>query len=238
MANPSAVSFWLDNRQVNGTMIAENDGEKLVKYGQKFYVVVGKDPSRRHFTKSSLPPKWKQILSNGGAPPSPSPPTAKVEAVPALVEKKKVKASRAAQREKSPEVSAHPELTVIPAGTPPEGGPTVDTSPSKAESPVKKRAPKAEKVKVADPGNTVGALPVPREQPVKQASRGKAALGVKEQETVASCCPYCQKGFEAQIVPVQLLKPYFVVCGSCSKQFAVRILSKTIYLVEVAAFPD
>lgn len=238
MANPSAVSFWLDNRQVNGTMIAAADGEKLVKYGQKFYVVVGKDPSRRHFTRSSLPPKWKQILSNGGALPSPSPPTAKVEAGQALVEKKKVRASRAAQREKSPEVSAHPELTVITASTPTEGSPTMDSSPSKAESPVKKRAPKPEKIKVADPANNVGALPVPREQQVKQASRGKAAPGVKEQEKVASCCPYCQKGFEVQIVPTQLLKPYFVVCGNCSKEFAVRILPKTIYLVEVAAFPD
>ena len=63
MANPTAVSFWLDNKRVNGTAIAEDGAVKLVKYGSKFYVVEGKDPERRSYSQSTLPTKWKKIVS-------------------------------------------------------------------------------------------------------------------------------------------------------------------------------
>jgi hypothetical protein len=63
MANPTAVSFWLDNKRVNGTSIAEDGAAKLVKYGSKFYVVEGKDPGRRSYSRTTLPTKWKKIVS-------------------------------------------------------------------------------------------------------------------------------------------------------------------------------
>jgi len=63
MVNPAVVSFWLDNKRVNGTSIAEDGPVKLVRYGSKLYVVEGKDAERRSYSRTSLPPKWKKILS-------------------------------------------------------------------------------------------------------------------------------------------------------------------------------
>jgi hypothetical protein len=63
MVNPAVVSFWLDNKRVNGTSIAEDGPVKLVRYGSKLYVVEGKDAERRSYSQTSLPPKWKKILS-------------------------------------------------------------------------------------------------------------------------------------------------------------------------------
>jgi len=63
MANPTAVSFWLDNKRVNGTSIAEDGAVKLVKYESKFYVVEGKDPGRRSYSRTTLPTKWKKIVT-------------------------------------------------------------------------------------------------------------------------------------------------------------------------------
>ena len=63
MANPKAVSFWLDNKRVNGISIAADGAVKLVKYGSKFYVVEGKDPGRRSYSRTTLPTKWKKIVS-------------------------------------------------------------------------------------------------------------------------------------------------------------------------------
>ncbi len=69
----------------------------------------------------------------------------------------------------------------------------------------------------------------------KKAKKGEGKSH-KVCEPIAYACPYCNHGAEAPPARKDG-KPFFVVCGKCSGEYAVRVVPVTIYRAEVAAFP-
>lgn len=68
---PETVRFWLDNRQVYGVVTAENDGNLLVSYQKRFYVIREDVPLMKNrrplrYTATTLPAIWKKAMHSAG----------------------------------------------------------------------------------------------------------------------------------------------------------------------------
>ena len=68
-----SVSFWLDNKMSAGIKVAELEGQLLVTYRDKFYVVVNGAAQMRgsralHYSRSSLPAIWRKALLEEAPP--------------------------------------------------------------------------------------------------------------------------------------------------------------------------
>ncbi len=64
---PETIRFWLDNRQVYGVVTGENDGDLLVSYQKRFYIIRGDVPLMKNrrplrFSATTLPAIWKKAL--------------------------------------------------------------------------------------------------------------------------------------------------------------------------------
>jgi hypothetical protein len=241
MPNPTAYTFWLDQRQVTGVIVAENDEEKLVEYGKRRYVVIGKNPGKKHYTASTTPALWKKII-NSEAHPSPSSSAAKQ---PAKARPKKANAEKPSTKgEGAPSPATH--LMGIPRSEIDEAIENRDAVRKAAkgkiaqgthEAATKKRAPKA----VKKP--TTRALPVPAGLPAatkatKTTRTTKAAPSptTDPNSSIWLKCPYC---FELELISALEREPgkaYIKCCKSCKREFGVRIAPMTTYHVEVAAF--
>jgi hypothetical protein len=136
MVNPAVVSFWLDNKRVNGTSIAEDGPVKLVRYGSKLYVVEGKDAERRSYSQTSLPPKWKKILSAakaasaaaGAAPATTVSAAAPAPAKPRQPSSEAKKANKSAPRVRKEQAETAPAAAPTLTAEPPASGDTESTS--------------------------------------------------------------------------------------------------------------
>jgi len=230
MANLSAVTFWLKDRQVNGVLAAVSGAEKLVKYSGRFYVVVGKDPGKRHYTQSSLPVMWKKILS-GETPPAP----ARADAEPSLIDEvQEARATRTARRVKvQKEMSGQPSspaVVKIAARLPAQKKDPVKPA---ASSPA--RAPGASKKKVKD--KILGVPPVvPKQDTGGKPGKVPTSPALAVQAAIKFDCPYCRLTGEVALSAVKVGKAFFENCGGCGKEFGVRIIPTTVYRAEVAGF--
>lgn len=56
------------------------------------------------------------------------------------------------------------------------------------------------------------------------------------QSVVAATCPYCSHKQDLPFEKGKNGKPFFVMCGRCSTEFAVRFVPVTMYQAQVAAF--
>jgi len=68
---PETVRFWLDNRQVYGVVNGVMDGDVLVSYQKRFYVIRGDVPLMKNrrplrYTATTLPAVWKKALQSAG----------------------------------------------------------------------------------------------------------------------------------------------------------------------------
>ncbi len=226
MPNESAVTFWLEDRQVNGVLVAESGAEKLAKYGGRFYVVKGKAPEKKHYTQKTLPLPWRKIMG-GETPPSPATPAKEgpslMQAVPQAAaprQARRQQARKAASPERPAAATSPPDRQQPPAA--PE--PTMLRTPA-APAPKKKR----------EPGQVA---PVAAEQVTKKAAKAPAAGSARggHQDTVKFSCPYCGQTHELSIAVVKVDKPFFQPCSKCGKDFGVRVVTTIAYRAEVAGF--
>lgn len=224
MSNESAITFWLENRQVNGLLVAESGVEKLVQYGGRFYVVKDKDPGKRHYTQRTLPLLWRKILAEKPllAPPAPekddSPPIEKVRPV-------RVPRTGRKQMEEGTSPGEPAAAATLPRKPePPEAVPALEQTPS---APVAKGK-----------GGRDKASPLAAKRSAKQEAQSPAA-GTEQggpQEAVRFNCPYCARMHEIGISAVKVDKPFFQPCSGCGKDFGVRVVTTLLYQAEVAGF--
>lgn len=219
---PDTVRFWLDrNKQVYGLVNAKAEGELLVLYQSRYYVVRGDAAVLRsgrpvRFTASSLPATWKKLLE--GVP---------EDGVLPLTE---------------PD-STSSKSNIGAALCP------VSTENRTEEAAVSLVMETTECVKDIERGGTdmhsegQGQEVVEIKEEVKEATvppkRAKKGEGVKapKGEPVAFECPYC--GHKAEVLHgrKEESKPFFHTCERCSGEYGVRIVPVTVYRAEVAAFP-
>lgn len=57
-----------------------------------------------------------------------------------------------------------------------------------------------------------------------------------EDGKVVARCPYCNNGHEIIPEKGRIGKPFFLECGRCKEEFAVRIVAVTVYRARVAGF--
>ena len=110
------------------------------------------------------------------------------------------------------------------------------------------RAAKGEKVRPAEPGQVktdlpqklsaqAGSQPAPAaEKKKRSAKEGAGKLAPAPVDSVQIVCPYCNHSESSPVSPEVLEKPFFNTCKGCGKAFAVRVVTKTVYLAEVAGF--
>lgn len=241
MSNTTACTFWLDQRQVTGVIVAEHGEEKLVEYGKRRYVVKGKNPGKKHYTASTTPALWKKII-NGEEPPSPASGAAKQPA--------KTRPTKAEEGEPSTKGEATPSPATHFMGI---SKSEIDAAIENRDAVLKaakdkvaqgtpaatskKRAPKASKERPTPP--------VPAEQ--QAISKGnKATTSVKTAKAAPPPadpanliwvkCPYCSEQELISALEREPGKAYIKLCNSCKREFGVRIVPITTYLAEVAAF--
>jgi len=216
---PDTVRFWLDrNKQVYGLVNAKSEGEMLVLYQSRYYVVKGDAAVLRsgrpvRFTTSTLPASWKKILEgvpeDGVLPlmePDSTPPKSNdiVPPCSTQTEYRDEELTRSAGGETAKIIQDIERKSAM------ENEPQVQGGEGKAE--------------VKDTPD------VP-----KKTKRGEGKSH-KVCEPIAFACPYCNHGAEAPPARKDG-KPFFHVCEKCSGEYAVRVVPVTIYRAEVAAFP-
>lgn len=106
----------------------------------------------------------------------------------------------------------------------PEEAPAAGGPPARAGERKKEAQPQ--------PASPPNALPreAKQKRPRAKASKKKEA----EQQTVGYFCPYCSTEHSCGVDKAGA--PFFQKCSKCGKDFGVKIISKVIYLAEVAGF--
>lgn len=224
MSNPAAWTFWLKDRQVTGVIIAEHGEEKLVEYAKRIYVVKGKNPTKKHYTQSTIPAFWKKVM-NGQLQVEKD---LKVLEIP-IKEVKAARANRAAVRKEQKEaVSAQAPSKDKAKGTAPAAPPA-----AKAPAPKKPRARKEKPVETA-------ATPVSSTVAPKQSGKRKSTLPPGPPPDPNSLiwleCPYCKELELVSAFDQEIGKAHIRTCKKCRREFGVRIVP-TAFRTEIAAFP-
>jgi hypothetical protein len=206
---PETVRFWLDNRQVYGVVNGAMDGDLLVSYQKRFYVIRGDVPLMKNrrplrFTTTTLPALWKKALL--GAPDSStqtgqSSATVQPDLGPRRLDPVPPKAPKKIKALENLENVQKIERAVME---------NVDETP-KEEIQVKEK-------RIA--------------QRAKKGETGKSTKG----EPVIFECPYCNQKAEAPSGRKDG-RPFFHTCEKCNGEFGLRIVPVTAYQAEVAAFP-
>jgi hypothetical protein len=206
---PETVRFWLDNRQVYGIAHGEKDGDLLVNYQKRYYVIRGDVPLMKNrrpmrYTASTLPAIWKKALHGDPMPATQDDqPSADVQ-------------HDLGSRETGPyRLKAREEIkTLENLGKARKIEETtmenVDETPKQEIQVEEKRISKR----------------------AKKSETGKTMKG----EPVLFECPYCNHKAEAPPGRKDG-RPFFHTCEKCNGEFGLRIVPVTAYQAEVAAFP-
>ena len=130
----------------------------------------------------------------------------------------------------------------------PVAGNPVEGLVGRAKQPRASRVARGEKDKPAEPGHVkatdlpqeqsgkAGSQPAPPPEKKKRGAKERAAALTSPAESVQIICPYCNHSGSAAVTPEVIEKPFFDTCKGCGKAFGVRIVPKTIYFAEIAAF--
>lgn len=241
MSNPTACTFWLDQRQVTGVIVAESGEEKLVEYGKRRYVVKGKNPGKKHYTVSTTPALWKKII-NSEEPPSPASDAAKQ---PAKARSKKTEAGvPSTKRETATSPATHfmgiPRSEIDAAienrdavrkavqGKGAQGTPAATSN---------KYAPKAAKELRTDaPSVPVGSPVATKATKATKTAKAAPSSTANPSNLIWLKCPYCSEPELISALEREPGKAYIKLCKSCKKEFGVRVVSMITYRAEVAAF--
>lgn len=207
-----AVSFWLDNKMSSGIKVAEIGSETLVSYREKFYLVVNgsarmKGSKPLHYSKSSIPTVWRKVITGKLSPADALMPT-EDDNMPMATTTKKERM----KMEKASLSAAEPAAVPQPPTQPPQA------------AAVPKLVPK----------QTAPALTNEEPKPSRPVRKGEAKPGL--QTVVVAACPYCSHKHDLSLEKGKSGKPFFVECGRCTKEFAVRYVPITVYQAQVAAF--
>lgn len=108
---PEAISFWLDNKMASAKIIAEINGQVLVDYRGKFYVIINgmavmKGSKPLHYSKSSMPLLWKKAMR--GEMPSIMPPEPDAGILPRASITKRVRMKKEKETSPMPDTTASP----------------------------------------------------------------------------------------------------------------------------------
>jgi hypothetical protein len=230
------VSFWLKDKTVTGLLVAAHAGKKLVSYNGKYFVVSDKTPEKRHYTESTLPASWKNMMAGKPSPSPTSPKAGKAAGETTSTAMEQNSSSRGPQEVDSPAQPAlrrskkKPEKAVRESVVAPKASPQSATRKASLESPKAKAAPELPKAKAAhEPGKEQKASPKGGKER-QSAAKGRMA----ENETVGYFCPYCST--EHSCSADKAGAPFFQQCSKCGKDFGVKITARLVYQAEVAAF--
>ena len=217
---PDTVRFWLDrNKQVYGLVTAKAEGDLLVLYQSRYYIVRGdasilKNGRPVRFTPSTLPASWRRILT--GVPENGDLPLLEPSSTPSKWDKADAPSPFSTEKRKDEAEASHVE-TAIEATTEKErGGTDLMSEDQHGDNEIRKD----EEVTAAAP---------------KKSRKGEGAKPSKG-EPITFTCPYCNHRAEAPSARKDG-KPFFQTCEKCNGEFAVRIVPVTVYQAEVAAFP-
>lgn len=206
---PETVRFWLDNRQVYGVVNGGIDGDLLVSYQKRFYVIRGDVPLMKNrrpmrFTATTLPAIWKKALH--GTPESST---------------QTGQSSSAVQDDLS------------------TSGPGPIQLKAREEIKTLENVEKARKKERAIMENVDGTpkqeIQVDEKRVSKRAKKSEPGKNIKG-EPVLFECPYCNHKAEAPLGRKDG-RPFFHTCEKCNGEFGLRIVPVTAYQAEVAAFP-
>ncbi|MDD2337710.1 MAG: hypothetical protein PHD01_14180 [Geobacteraceae bacterium] len=206
---PETVRFWLDNRQVYGVTHGEIDGDLLVSYQKRFYVIRGDVPLMKNrrpmrFTATTLPAIWKKALL--GAPDSSS---------------QTGQSSAAVQDDLSP------------------SGPDPIRPKARKETKALETLGKVQKIERAIMENVNETpkeeIQVEEKRISKRVKKGETGKSTKGEPVIFEC-PYCNHKAEAPPGRKDG-RPFFHTCEKCNGEFGLRIVPVTAYQAEVAAFP-
>ena len=217
---PDTVRFWLDrNKQVYGLVTAKAEGDLLVLYQSRYYIVRGdasilKNGRPVRFTPSTLPASWRRILT--GVPENGTLPLLEPSSTPSKWDRVEVPSPFSTEQRKDETEASHVETAVEATTEKERGGVNMDGEGQAPESNLKKEEE--------------GAAAAP-----KRAKKGEGAKTTKG-DPITFTCPYCNHRAEAPSARKDG-KPFFHTCEKCNGEFAVRIVPVTVYQAEVAAFP-
>jgi hypothetical protein len=218
--NPDTVRFWLENRQVYGLVNARVEGEQLVSYKNRYYVVrnnavVIENGRLQRFTASTLPAAWKRVVN--GVPQSGTLPLLDTDSTLSKSNNVTALCSTTTDR-RSNEAEAHQVLDSMEDNEETERV-VVTMIDGEAQGQEMENKEKEKDAPVA----------------AKRAKKGEGAK-VPKGEPVTFECPYC--GHKGEAPPVRKDgRPFFTICEKCQGEYAVRLVPVTIYRAEVAAFP-
>lgn len=212
MSNPTACTFWLDNRQVTGVTVAEYGQEKLVEYSKRIYVIKDKNPNKKHYTQSTLPAFWKKIMK-GETPPPPS---------------------QAGMKARTPKKAAAAGVEKPAAAQKQEEGPPAAPAAAAAPPPGRRNARPAKPKEVAKAAPPVEKKPTAR----RKAPPSPTPSAANPDNITWLVCPYCQEAELISVLEQEVGKAHIRACRSCKKEFGVRIVPKTTYHAETAAFQE
>jgi transcription elongation factor Elf1 len=206
---PKTVRFWLDNKQLYGVVTGENDGDLLVSYQKRFYIIRGDVPLMKNrrpmrFTATTLPAIWKKALH--GTPVSSTQTGQSSPAVQDDLSPKRLGPIRRKAREETKALETLGKVQKIERAI----MENVDETPKEEIQVEEKRISKR----------------------VKKGETGKSTKG----EPVIFECPYCNHKAEAPSGRKDG-RPFFHTCEKCNGEFGLRIVPVTAYQAEVAAFP-
>lgn len=216
---PDTVRFWLGrNKQVYGLVTAKAEGDLLVLYQSRYYIVRGdasilKNGRPVRFTPSTLPASWRRILT--GVPENGTLPLLEPSSTPSKWDRVEAPSPFSTEYRKDEAEASNEETEVDATKEKERGSVNMDGESQVAESNLKKDAE--------------GGAEAP-----KRARKGEGAKTVKG-EPIAFACPYCNHRAEAPPARKDG-KPFFQTCEKCNGEFAVRIVPVTVYQAEVAAF--
>lgn len=116
-----ALSFWLDNRNCAGTMVAVIGEQVLVLYRGRYYVVTGGAAGTRagkalRYSASSLPSIWKKALKEEAPPTVNSMVGADLSPEPVIIKRERKISEKHVMKE--PEKTTVPEIHQIPPTLP------------------------------------------------------------------------------------------------------------------------
>ncbi len=206
---PETVRFWLDNRQVYGVVHGRIDGDLLVSYQKRFYVIRGDVPLMKNrrpmrFSASTLPAIWKKTLL--GAPDYST---------------QTGQSSAAVQDDLS---SSGPDPVPLKARQKTKGLGTLGKV-QKIERAIMENVDETPKEEIQVEEKRIS-------KRAKKRETGKNTKG----EPVIFECPYCNHKAEAPSGRKDG-RPFFHTCEKCNGEFGLRIVPVTTYQAEVAAFP-
>jgi len=217
---PETVRFWLGrNKQVYGLVTAKAEGDLLVLYQSRYYVVRGdasilKNGRPVRFTPSTLPASWRRMLN--GMPEDGTLPLLEPDSTPSKWDRVEAPSPFSIEKRNDETGVSHAETTAETTTETERGGVNMEGESQAPESSLQKEEESA------------AVTP-------KRAKKGEGAKPAKG-EPIAFACPYCNHRAEAPPARKDG-KPFFQTCEKCNGEFAVRIVPVTVYQAEVAAFP-